>query len=377
VRIAVLGAGAMGSAAAMLLARKTEVDIVVLDTDRARADGVVERAGRGEARALDASAGDLAAALVPVDAVAACLPYRLNLVAMEAALAARCPYADLGGLFHMTKRQLEMDEAFRSDGVPAVIGVGACPGLTNVCARLGADRLDTVHTIELFDGAREQRDEFGIPYSAETILDEFVMPAMVFEEGTMREAPAASGAMSFTFLEPVGEMEAFYTLHSELATLPGTIPGVRNVRWRLALPPAIAQGFRTLVGLGLASDEPIETGAGPVVPRELLLALLGRMPQPQGPPHDVEAMEIRVTGTRAGAPARFVAQTLFYPQPEAISAGAFGTALPITVCARWLAEGRVPPGVHPPEVVLDPEKFLEEVVAEGVILHVAMHEDIV
>ena len=54
------------------------------------------------------------------------------------------------------------------------------------------------------------------------------------------------------------------------------------------------------------------------------------------------------------------------PSPEGLSAGAFGTAIPIAVTARWMAEGRVAPGVHPPEVAFDPEAFMADLEAEGV-----------
>ena len=36
---------------------------------------------------------------------------------------------------------------------------------------------------------------FGVPYSVETVLDEFTMPAMVFEDGELREVPAGSGVI--------------------------------------------------------------------------------------------------------------------------------------------------------------------------------------
>ena len=113
--------------------------------------------------------------------------------------------------------------------------------------------------------------------------DEFTMPAMVFEDGTMREVPAASGAIRYAFPEPIGEQEAFYTLHSESATLSKTIPGVRDVRWRLALPVKIAEGFRLLVQLGLAAAEPETVSTGTAVPRELLIKLLNRLPQSEEP----------------------------------------------------------------------------------------------
>jgi lysine 6-dehydrogenase len=365
-RIAVLGAGAMGSAAALLLARHQDVELLVLDADRERAERVVSLVARGEAATVGPDGP--AEALRGVEAVASCVPYRLNLEVMEAALAAGCPYADLGGLYHMTLRQLKLDERFRDAGLPAIVGIGCCPGLSNVMARLAADRLDTVESVDIVDGAREEDEGFGVPYSADTILDEFSAPAMVFEDGRLREVPAGSGAVRWPFPEPLGEMEAVYTLHSEIATLPRTIEGVRDVRWRLALPPAIAQGFRLLVDLGLAGEEPVDTPSGPVVPRDVLRAVLARIPSPQGPPRDLEILVVRARGTLDGHPATFTAEARYEPQPEGISAGAFGTAIPIVVAALWLARGRIPPGVHPPETAFPAGEFVDDLVHEGVRL---------
>jgi saccharopine dehydrogenase (NAD+, L-lysine-forming) len=369
-RITVLGAGAMGGSVARLLARHDEVDLRVVDADPGRADAVVSAIGRGTAAGLPPE-GISAAALGESDAVAVCVPYRLNLEAMRAALGARVPYVDLGGLFHMTRRQLELDAEFRTAGVPAVIGVGACPGLSNVLARLATGRLDAVESIDIVDGSVDPGSEgFAVPYSADTILDELDLPAMVFEGGELREAPAGSGAVEYDFPEPVGRMEAVFTLHSELATLPASIPGVRDVRWRLGLPPAVIGGFRLLLELGLGSREPVPTSAGPVAPREVLAAVLGRLPRSEGPERDVEFLDVVARGTLDGRPAEFLGRARFDPQPEGIGGGAFGTAVPIAVAAQWLAEGRIPSGVHPPEAVLAPEAFLADLEREGVVFDI-------
>lgn len=370
-RIAVLGAGTMGAATARLVSRRSDVELLVLDPDGDRAEQVASGVG---GRAATVGIGDpvLPEALAGSDAVAACIPYRLNLQAMEAALEARVPYADLGGLFHVTLHQLELDSRFLEAGVPAVLGIGCCPGISNVLARLAADRLDEVRSIDIVDGAIEVDGGFGVPYSADTILDEFTDPAMVFEDGELKEVPAGSGAIRYLFPEPLGEMEAFYTLHSEPATLPDTIEGVQDVRWRLALPPKIAGGFRVLVDLGLASDEPVETPSGRAVPREVLLTLLARIPAPEGPPRDAEVLEVTAAGTLGGTPARFLGRAQLAPTREGIGAGAFGTSIPIAVAARWLADGKVPPGVHPPERAFDARRFLDDLAAEGVHLEVSV-----
>ncbi|HEX6230959.1 MAG TPA: saccharopine dehydrogenase C-terminal domain-containing protein [Actinomycetota bacterium] len=369
--IAVLGAGAMGSAAAVLLARHAdEVDLVVLDVDADRAERVAAQAG-AVGRAFDARSGELAELLKEVRAVAACLPYRLNLEVMEAALAAGCHYADLGGLFHVTRRQWELHERFRESDVCAVVGIGSAPGLTNVLARLGADRLDpgSVRAIDLVDGAVDLAADggtFGVPYSVETVLDEFTEPAMVFEDGELKEVPAGSGVVEWTFPEPVGTQPAMYTLHSEPATLPFTIAGVRDVRWRLALPRAVHEGFAFLVGIGLAGREPVDTPSGPAVPREVLAAVLDAMPVAESEPRDVEFLDVRVAGAMDGAPATVRELARLDPSPEGLSAGAFGTAIPITVAVRWMAEGRVEPGVHPPETAFDAGAFAATLEREGV-----------
>src|SRR6266567_8097067 len=53
--------------------------------------------------------GSLAGALGDADVCVNCVDYRFNLSVMNAArVAADCHYVDLGGLFHMTRRQLEL-----------------------------------------------------------------------------------------------------------------------------------------------------------------------------------------------------------------------------------------------------------------------------
>ncbi len=358
----------MGSAAARLLARHDEVELLVLDVDAPRAEAVAAQVG-GQGRGFDARSGELADLLKQVQSVAACLPYKLNLDVMEAALAAGCNYADLGGLFHITLEQWKLNDRFRDAGISAVMGIGSAPGMTNVLAKLGADRLDSVASIDLVDGAIDRSEGgggFGVPYSVETVLDEFTLPAMVFENGELKEVPAGSGVIQWDFPEPLGTLPAMYTLHSEPATLPRTIPGVRDVRWRLALPQAVHAGFAFLTEVGMAGAEPVPTRSGSAVPRDVLAAVLGRLPVAEGQPQDVEFLDVRVAGEKGGKPATHRALAKLVPSPEGLSAGAFGTALPITVTARWMAEGRVQPGVHAPESAFDAGAFVAELEREGV-----------
>ena len=93
----------------------------------------------------------LAAALEAVDVLVNSASYRLNLEAMQACLAAGCHYLDLGGLYWMTLRQLELAEQFADKALLAVLGIGSSPGKTNVMALAGVRELgaEPVASIEV------------------------------------------------------------------------------------------------------------------------------------------------------------------------------------------------------------------------------------
>ena len=60
--------------------------------------------------------------------------YRVNLDAMTRLPEAGCHYLDLGGLYWMTGRQLELGSRFEAAGLLALLGIGSAPGKTNLMA---------------------------------------------------------------------------------------------------------------------------------------------------------------------------------------------------------------------------------------------------
>ena len=143
-----------------------------------------------------ADADSLARALAGADCAIASLPYRMNLLAMDAALAARVHYIDLGGLYHMTFLQRERHAAFRDAGRMAILGMGSAPGIVNVMAAhaaAGMTQVDEVHCmVGAHDGTRwETPPLLPFGYSPDTLLDEFALPSAVFRDGEIADGPAA------------------------------------------------------------------------------------------------------------------------------------------------------------------------------------------
>ena len=142
--VAVLGAGGtIAPAIVRDLAESDEVSgLLLLDVDKERAEAVAREHGgsRAQVRAADARSG-LAAQLEDCDVLVNCASYRVNLDAMRACLEAGCHYIDLGGLYWLTGRQLELHDEFEQAGLLALLGMGSSPGKTNVMAVMAAREL--------------------------------------------------------------------------------------------------------------------------------------------------------------------------------------------------------------------------------------------
>ena len=294
-------------------------------TDVARRDFRLEGEEHVDAR----DPASLERSLEGADVVVNAADYRLNLDIMRGALACGAHYVDLGGLFHVTRQQLELDGAFRDAGLTAILGLGSAPGKTNLLAaaaarRLGRDPL----SMEIWAATRDPaaaNHPFPAPYSVQTLRDELQMRPVVLEDGELEEVEPVSGEAERDFPEPVGRAKGIYTLHSELATLPESIPTLREASFRLCLSPGLL---------------------------EKLLALEdGELPEPytQSPRSvAVHEVELRANGKRVVG--------------TAITRGgsAKSTSEPAARAAVEIAEDRlVAPGVLPPELAVDdPEGFL-------------------
>jgi saccharopine dehydrogenase-like NADP-dependent oxidoreductase len=218
----------------------------------ARRDARLE--GEEQVDASDASA--VAAALDGCAVCVNCVDYRLNPAVMRGALDAGAHYVDLGGLYHVTNLQLELDEEFRDRGLGGLLGMGSAPGKTNLLARAAVSRLgEEPRTMEIWAATRDPAAEghpFPAPYSVRTLLDELSMSPVVVADGQVMEVEPLSGRSTRRLPEPVGPATGIYTLHSELATLPFAYPSLETASFRLCLSPGLLE---KLLALG-ADEEP-------------------------------------------------------------------------------------------------------------------------
>jgi saccharopine dehydrogenase (NAD+, L-lysine-forming) len=367
--IAVIGAGAMGTFVARELADgEPHAGFTIIDADPARAAAVAEGLDTTNARPERADAKDqkglakvLEGAVVAVNAA----QYDVNIPVMKACLAAGCHYLDLGGMYHTTRRQLELSEAFRAKDLTAVLGMGAAPGMTNLLARRACDQLDAVDTIEASFAAAAldtpHTEVFVPPYSIRTLMQEFCDESVQFIDGEYRVQPALAGRKAIQFPPPIGVVDCVFTLHSEPATLPEVFAakGVREVTWRLGLPPALEEPVRAFAAAGLGGTEPIEFDGRSIVPVEFLAAVVdrnaGNAVTSEHAFTEYGCLRVEAQGTRGGAPVTLALECMFESTGTSPDVAGIMTGTPCALAALMLARGEVArPGAHGPESAIPP-----------------------
>jgi saccharopine dehydrogenase (NAD+, L-lysine-forming) len=381
-KVAVLGgAGLTGRCAVRALAESPEVsDVLVADVNLEGAKTIVEQIGVSKLQAAHANVIDpelTAKLLRGYDVVINAVQYYFNLDAMNAALKAHVNYLDFGGLYHTTLKQLKMDEAFRSNGLTAILGMGAQPGITNVIARYAADQMDTVNSVEIRDGYTDLTPGVGsfvVTWSLDTFLDELMLDAVIFEDGKLKTIPALSRKESVDFPEPVGRLDTYVTLHSEPATLPMSLgsKGIRKVDWMEGGPGIFA--VKLLVDIGLGSNVETVVGGIKVTPRRFLLDLIrskGLIGHPKHlTPNDLEITRVTVTGKKSGRNVKQQYDVLIPAKKEwRLSCSQYGVGIPGSIAARMIGNGQVTErGVVAPENCIDPGIFIKELDRYGIKL---------
>jgi len=372
------GGGLTGQSSVRDLATGGVFDsVVAADLDANLAKASAKAAGpRASAVTIDVRKKPAVVKLLKgADVVVNAVQYTFNLDVMAAALEAHVPYLDFGGLFHMTRRQLEQDAAFRQARLLAIPGLGQVPGISNVLAMQACEDLDKVESLMIRDGWKDLTvgaPEISFTWSPSTFLDEMVLPAQVFEGGVYKEYPPMSGAEEFEFGPPVGRTRVYRTLHSEPATLPDSLraKGIQHCEWKEGGPGI--EVLRTMALLGLASDEPLDVKGQKVTPREFTLALLRRgklLGAPEGiTVNDWELFDIEIKGTKGGKPVLRHAIGRFPPRPDwNLTATEYVVGIAGAVGAELIAQGKVKEvGVVPPERCIPPAPFRTALAKRGV-----------
>jgi len=292
-RVLVVGAGGVGSAVALIAARRDFVSSMVLaDYDLGRAQRAVEAARDPRLAAAQVDARDEVAvgALLAehrCEVLLNATDPRFVMPLFRAALAAGVGYLDMAMSLSrpdpelpyekcgvkLGDEQFAMSDAWRARERLALVGIGVEPGLSDVFARYAADQLfSSIDEVGVRDGANLEVAgySFAPSFSIWTTIEECLNPPVIYEQerGWFTTAPF-SEPETFDFPEGIGPVECVNVEHEEVLLVPRWVKA-RRVTFKYGLGAEFIDVLRTLHKLGLDSTAPVSVGGVSVAPRDVV-----------------------------------------------------------------------------------------------------------
>lgn len=315
------------------------------------------------------------------DVVINAVQYYFNLDIMKAAAKAKIHYVDLGGLFHTTNKQRELDGLFKEAGILGIIGMGAQPGISSVCASYAVNKMDTVDSVFVRDAWVDKTDytKLFFTWSPATLFDELVMDATYFTDGKFVDTEPMSRSEVYNFGGEVGEVEIFRTLHSEVATMPISFAnkGVKHVEWLEGSKDILK--LKLLADVGFGRTDEFEIDGMKFKPRDFFFKFLKKQGLFEAPENlqvkDYETTVVEVNGKHEGKSKKVVVEAHFkFDEKWKVSASQKEVGVPASIVAQMIASGSIKgKGVKPAEQIVPPKQFFSEL--EKRDIHVVSKEE--
>jgi lysine 6-dehydrogenase len=374
-KLLVLGAGLQGCACAYDLLQNPAVSQVTLaDLRPDKLPPFLSGDWGGRLRTIRLDVSDEAAvaqAFKGQAAVMSAIPYYYNGPLAKAAVEAGSHFSDLGGNTEIVLEQKKLHQEALAKGISVIPDCGLAPGMVNILAAEGIRRLDRAEKVKIFVGGLPQSPEpplnYQIVYSLEGALDYYTTPSWVLRGGRPVQVEALSEVEPVEFPSPVGTLEAFHT-GGGISTLPFAYQGRIDVmEYKTLRYPGHAAVVRPIRELGLLATEPIEVKGKKVVPRDVFIAAVHpRLFKPEG--RDLVALQVEVTGQKAGKPARVTFRLIdYYDAKHGISAMMRTTGYSLSITGEMQVDGRVrAKGVHTPDEAMPFDGYVSELGKRGI-----------
>ena len=346
-RVLVLGAGLVGKAMAIDLAR--DFDVTAIDINE-EALHVLSRKGIGTQRVDFSKLDDLQKVIAPFDLVIGAVPGFMGFQTAQTVIEAGKNMVDIS---FFPEDAFQLHELALSRGVTVVTDCGVAPGMGNIILGYHNKQME-VHSYECLVGGlpvvREWPYEYKAVFSPIDVIEEYIRPARYVVNGQVVVKEALSDAELVHFRH-AGTLESWNS--DGLRSLIKTMAHIPNMIEKTLRYPGCVEYLRVLRASGFFSPQPVEINGHSVRPVDLTAKLL--FPKWKLKPGEEEftVMRIRIEGTRDGRPYR-IQYDLFDRTDRATDTLSMArtTGYTCTAAAHLVLNGKFTrPGISPPEYV--------------------------
>ena len=348
-KVAVLGAGMVGSAIAMDLASRHHV--TAFDVSNVNLELLKKRNARVETQQADLR--DYASypiLLAPFDILVTAVPGFMGYKTLEASINCGKNIVDIS---FFPEDVLKLDQLAKEKEVTVITDCGVAPGMSNfIVGRFNEEM--TIEAIEIYVGGlpkvRKKPFQYKAPFSPADVIEEYTRPARLMENGHIIVRPALS-EVEWIHFDEIGTLEAFNT--DGLRSLLYTMPHIKNQKEKTMRYPGHVEIIRSLKESNFFSETPIDVNGTMISPLKVTSQILFNEWKLGLEEEELTVMRVRLIGKYDGN-SKIIEWNLldYYENETKVSSMARTTGYTCTAAVELIAKQLFnEKGVFPPELV--------------------------
>jgi lysine 6-dehydrogenase len=349
-KVIVLGAGMVGRAMALDMAKAHEV--TVLDYDAQALENIKNKNDTINAICNDVTQKqELKNTLQDFDLVICAVPGFLGFETLKTIIEAKKDVVDIS---FFAENALELKALAKAQQVTAIVDCGVAPGMSNLI--LG--QYNTLLKIDSFEclvgGLPKEKTWpfcYKAPFSPVDVIEEYTRPARYVENGALVTKPALSDCEYVDF-EDIGTLEAFNS--DGLRSLIFTMPHIPNMIEKTLRYPGHVEYIKVLRASGFFDTQAIKVNDTHVTPLDFTSSILFKAWELSEHDKELTLMRITIVGKNANGEKVNITYNLHdtYCEKTGISSMSRTTGYTATAAAQLILDKTFnKKGVFPPELI--------------------------
>ncbi len=365
-KIIVLGAGMVGSAMAIDLAKKHQV--MLTDRSEQVLDKIKSKCNDLSTQVLDVTdIAKLKNTLTDYELVICAVPGFLGFNTLKAIIEAEKNVIDIS---FFPENSLDLDALAKQKNVTAIVDCGVAPGMDNIILGYYNEKLKLTDFECLVGGLPKVKKWpfcYKAPFSPMDVIEEYTRPARYVENSHVVVKEALTDCEYIEF-DKVGTLESFNS--DGLRSIIFTMPHIKNMKEKTLRYPGHVEYVKVLKESGFFNTEVIEVNGQKISPLDFTSKVLFNEWKLGETETELTVMRVTVKGTHANGKEETIVYNLYdeYNPTTKTSSMARTTGYTATAAANLFLAGLFQEkGVFPPELVGKHEacfnyfiKYLEE-----------------
>ncbi len=349
-KIIVLGAGMVGSAMAIDLAKNHQVTSA--DLNLRSLEKIKTKQPNISALQIDVTQTDkLHEIIQPFDLVICAVPGFLGYQTLKTIIEAKKDVVDIS---FFSENALELNELAKQNNVTAIVDCGVAPGMGNILLGYHNEQLKITNFECLVGGLPKSKKwpfNYKAPFSPIDVIEEYTRPARYIENSKLVTREALSDVELVDF-ETIGTLESFNS--DGLRSLIHTMPHIPNMKEKTLRYPGHIEYIQVLKKSGFFDTNKIEVHGTKISPLDFTNKILFKEWFLEDNEEEVTVMKITMKGINENGESERVIYNLHdeFCQKTQTSSMARTTGYTATAAAHLILNKLFnEKGVFPPELV--------------------------